>query len=297
MRVVLQDRSLLGTFTREVTRDFDPLSVPNPGILRSRQDLLALGAGIAVFPKLPPPDLRLDVDTYLARFETDEGPRLFAQIDAAGEPSDTLVARWIVRDQNGETIESATSRLAVSACDPTAKQQTQFWATLPAGAFDVALSVRDRANRRGLHQQRVFMADTPDTLSLSDLVLICGDPTLASMTRPVRFDANVGSSVSGAHPLGAYMEIYDLAVDDRGISRFEYTLEVRRAVLVEGERWEWGPAVIRSARQEEHIGSMRRQLLSVPTQSLTVGRYRLEVLVQDLLTGMITSRTTGFIRE
>ena len=45
------------------------------------------------------------------------------------------------------------------------------------------------------------------------------------------------------------------------------------------------------------MGGLRRQFVSVPTQSLEPGRYRLEIRVTDLLTGGVASGATEFARE
>ena len=45
------------------------------------------------------------------------------------------------------------------------------------------------------------------------------------------------------------------------------------------------------------MGGLRRQFVSVPTQSLEPGRYRLEIRVTDLLSGAVATGTTEFVRE
>ena len=80
-------------------------------------------------------------------------------------------------------------------------------------------------------------------------------------------------------PLTAYFEIYDLAPDERGRSRFEYVYTVRS---VQRDDRIWIARVfkptrtvppIRASRQEEHVGTLRRQYISVPLGSLPPGPY------------------------
>src|SRR5262249_19119772 len=116
MRVVLNDQSLHGRFTPQITRDFDPLSVPSPAALAARRDLVSFGGGVAVFPTLPPRAQRLEMRGTVLRFEGDRGPRLLAQVQAAGTPGDSLWGRWTVLDALGRELAGSRVSLGVSAC-------------------------------------------------------------------------------------------------------------------------------------------------------------------------------------
>ena len=302
MRVVLQDRSLTGSYTRAATRDFDPLSVPDPRVLAARGDLVSVGDGLAIFPTLPPRDQRLDLAGTVARFEGERGPRLLAQVQSPGEPGDTLWARWVVLDSTGREAARDARSLAVSACDPTERQVAEFSSELPAGAFRVAVSVRDAHHRRGLFRAVTVLAPPTRTLALSDVVLACGDlPTMLSGPT-VRLEANIEARVKGNRPLIAYFEIYRLAAAADGLSRFEYEYTVRRdpeapkgimRLFVQPE-----PAIVTSAsREEAHVGALRRQFVSVATHSLAPGRYRLEIRVRDLVAGTEARGEARFVRE
>jgi cytochrome c-type biogenesis protein CcmH/NrfG len=302
MRVVLHDRSLTGRYTTAATRSFDPLSVPDPRVLAKRGDLLSLGGGQFILSTRPPRDQRLEVEGLVARFESDGRPRLVAQVQAAGGPGDTLWARWVVLDRAGSELARGTRELALSACDPVARRVTEFSSTLGAGAFQVVVSVRDAQRRRGLFRDTLALAPVPRGLALSDVVLACGEPALMVSGSAVRLEANIAGRIAGRQPLVAYFEIYRLAADGDGLARFEYEYTVRRVpkaqtglaklfVLPEA------PVVSATSREAVQVGTLRRQFVSIPAQSLVPGRYRLEIRVRDLLTGAEVKGATEFVRE
>ncbi len=301
MRIPLLDRSLTGTFTSE-TRDPDPLALPDRRLMAGRQDLLSLGGGQMVIPTLPPREQRLDVEGVLARFEGGGRPRLLAQVQAPGSPGDTLWARWTVRDSAGRELARDARAFAVSACDPVRRRVAEFSAVLPPGACEVVVSAHDTHRRRGLFRATATLAAPPVGLALSDLVLTCGDPSLMVGSGGVRLEANVAATVSGRQPLSVYFEIYRLAEGHDGLARFEYEYVVRRVpkeptglakLFVTPE----APLISATTRQAEQVGGLRRQFVSVPTQSLEPGRYRLEIRVTDLMTGAVATGTTEFARE
>jgi tetratricopeptide (TPR) repeat protein len=298
MRVVLQDRSLMGDFQPAATKDFDPLSVPH---VEGRQDLLTLQNGAMVLPTLPPRSQRIEVRGLVARFEGAHRPRFLAQVQAPGGPADTLWARCVVLDSTGREIQRTDRRLEVSACDPAATRVADFAAELPPGAFDVTISVRG-GHKRGLFRAPTRLDPLPRGLALSDIVLACGDPGLMVSASGVRLEANVEARNRGRQPLSAYFEIYRLVEGADHLTHFEYEYTVRRMgkeptglarffVLPEA------PVISQTTREEAQMGALRRQFVTVPTQSLAPARYRLEIRVRDQVTGAAVSGTVEFERE
>jgi hypothetical protein len=276
--------------------------VPDPRVLAGRADLLSLGGGQVIFPTLPPRAQRLDLQGLVANFEGVHGPRLLAQVQAPGSPGDTLWARWAVQDATGREVARERRELIVSACDPIARRVAEFSSELPAGTFQVAVSVQDSRRRRGLIRDTLVLAPVPRGLALSDVVLACGEPALMVSGSTVRLEANIEGRIAGRQPLVAYFEIYRLAADAGGLARFEYEYTVRRVpkaltglarlfVLPEA------PVVSATSREAEQWGALRRQFVRVPTESLAPARYRLEIRVRDLLTGAEVKGGTEFARE
>ncbi len=298
MRVVLDDQSLHGRFTPRVDREYDALSAPNPAVLAARRDLVAFGGGAAVFPTLPPREQRVELRGALLRFEGAKGPRLLVQVRAAASPADAITGRWVALDRDGRTLASDDLALGISACDPTEWRLAEVGADLPAGTASVTVSVRDAHRRRGLFRANAELAPAPAGLAMSDLVLCCGDPTLFARSGIVRFEANMDGHVRGRLPVSVYFELYRLALDAEGRSRFEYEYRVRR-VLPSGKkaRREEKPVVLSTWREESNAGAMRRQFVNVPIEALSAGRYRLEVRVRDLANGAETERGVEFERR
>jgi Tfp pilus assembly protein PilF len=298
MSLVMQDRSLHGHFMPQATADFNPTSRPDPGIVASRDDLIGLGGGsIAVFHRLPPREQRIDPHAVVARFGGGS-PRLLAQLEAAGSPADSLVGRWVALDPFGHARARGEARLGTAACDPAERRGIQFSAELPPGTYDVSLSVHGAGGRRGLYQTRVVVEPEGAGLGLSDLVLACGDPSLLVGGGSARFDANVDSRSAGSTPLVAYLEIYRLKSGSDGVAHFDYQCDVRR-LLPPGQKPPKveAPPVVSISREETNVGGLRRQFVSVPVQSLTPGRYLLQVRVRDQVSGLTASRAVAFVRE
>ncbi len=303
MQVVLQDRGLRGRYDWPMDRygSYAEQARPDPRRLAGRDDLIALGDGFAVFPTLPPPAQRLEVRGALAGFEDERGPRLFAQVNVPAEPGDSLTAVWVVRDTSGRERLRQEQRLATSVCDPAGHRIAELNAALPAGAFDLAVSVRDTHHRRGLYRAQAEMAPPPDSLALSDVVLTCGEPALLVEGRSIRLEADRDAVIARGAPLVAYFEIYRLAAGADGLSTFEVEYTARRLrETPEGRLKPEAAAALASpsaSREETQVERMRRQFLTVPAQSLTPGRYRLEIRVRDMVSGRVARREVEFTRE
>lgn len=303
MRVVMQDRSLLGRFNTFSGSDFDPASLPDPHVMASRADLVSLGNGLAVFPTRPPRDQSLDVRTTLARFANGGSQRLVTLVQAPGGPADSLWARWMVSDSTGKVIARDMHPLGLSACDPAGSRVAEFTCDLPPGAFEVVVSASDAKHRRGVVRNRATIEAQEPGLALSDIVLACGDPTNQVSSSQVRLEANFEGSVSSSRPLAVYFEIGHLAMGADGQSRFEYEYSVRRDLdggtrkARHGDRDDGATPLLSATRQESQVGELRRQFVTVPTQRLAVGSYRLTIRVRDLVGGGVGEGTVAFTRR
>jgi hypothetical protein len=152
----------------------------------------------------------------------------------------------------------------------------------------------------------VVQVERPEAvLQLSDLVVACGAPLTerdASGAPSVRLAANAFAQVVGHDPLTAYFEAYHLFTDRNGQARMEFEYVVRSA---DRDPRIWLKRVfaprpkvpeISAHREEQQPGSIRRQFVSVPVQSLPAGNYRLEIKVRDLLVGTEVTRTADFTK-
>ena len=142
MRIVLQDRSLNGSYDPAFDRYPDPRSEPDPALLAARNDLISTGSGRGLFPTLPPRAQRLEIRGVVARFAGERGPRLIAQIDVPATPADSVHARWIVQDTHGAEVAHGASTLATSGCNPAERRMADIAAELPPGDYTLIVSAR-----------------------------------------------------------------------------------------------------------------------------------------------------------
>jgi len=300
MDVVMHDRMLSERYELPVSMDMETDPVPDPGAV-SHLDVVATPGLRGVFPTLPPGAHPLQVASELGRFEGQQGsPMLFAGVAAPGEPADSLVADLVVLDSTRHEVARARSALSPSACDASGLRVADFQLPLPPGDYVVGTSVRG-AGKRGAQRELLHVPAIDSSLSVSDLVVTCGVPPV--LENSVQLDANPTGRVPPGQPLVAYFEVYHLATGPDGQGRFEYETSVHSAER-DSRMWlqRWlSPRKegqdLGVTRQDAVLGTVRRQFISVPVQSLAPGRYRLEVVVRDVLTGDELKRSAEFTRE
>lgn len=299
MKVVLEDRVLVGYWLLPHATDHDPDPRPDPDSLAS---LAAVGTNDdrGVFPALPPRTQVVRVSGQAACFAGTAGPRMFAALEIEGAPDDGLRAEAVVLDSLGHEAARFSRALAPSACAADRFRVADFAADLPAGDYVVGLSVRGGA-RRGTVRVPLHVPAPEATLDLSDVVVTCGTPVAPGPA--VRLDPNPRARVRAGAPLSAYFEISNLALDASGQGRFEYDYRVRSDAK-DARIWlqrlvsprDRTPPV-EASREEVNAGPLRRQFLRVPVESLPPGRYRLEIEVRDLLANRSARRVAVFERE
>ena len=308
MRVKMQDRMLNGFYLPELEIGLIDNQVvdaaPNPDSLEHRAELLGISDGRAVFPRVPPGTKLLRVDAAIARFTGEKGPRLLAGFESPAGPDDSLFATWVVRDSNDVEIARVARPLAPSACEPTEQQVADFANDLAPGRYTVGYSVNASGHRRGTWRETLDLPADGGALAVSDLVVSCGVPDAATFdprNPSVRVEPNPASRVRSGDPLTAYFEINHLRSDGDGLARFEFSYTVRS---LQKDKRVWiqrmlaprpVPNPIHTTRTEQQLGTLRRQFVSVPLQSLPAGRYRLEIAVRDLVSGEDGAGSTEFV--
>jgi hypothetical protein len=301
MTVLLQDLLLSNRYEPKRGRFASTDPHPDPRALE-RSDLVATAGGRGVFPALPPGVRPLEVAGHVARFEGAAGARLLAQIEAPGTPVDSLWAQCTLVDSSEHVVGRLTRALTPSGCDPATRRVGDFTFDVPPGVYRVAFSVRDGRGGRGVARTTRPVEAAPGGLGMSDVVVTCGSLDLLRGATEIRLGPNLRHRVSGDGPLVAYFEIYRMAPGTDGLSRFEYEYTVaseerdtrpwfQRLPLFGGRLPHYA---VRS--EEENVGPLRRQFVSVPVQSLKPGRYRLDVRVRDLVTGATATGSARFER-
>jgi hypothetical protein len=261
-------------------------------------------SGRGVFPAHPPKVTPIPVRGSIARFETDRGPQLLGVVEATGQPGDSLWAECVVVDSDLREVGRSRRVLSPSACDPTELRVADFITALGPGTYKVGLSVRDGNGGRGAFRSETVVWPQRPLVAVSDLVVSCGVPYIeaGAAGAAVRPEPNPGAVVAPGDPLTAYFEIYHLRAGEDGLSRFEYVYTVRSAARDDriwlkrlfAPRREPDPIAI--TRTEQQVGSLRRQFVRAPVQSLPAGRYTLEVRVRDLVAQAEAVTRTEFLK-
>ena len=298
MSVTMQDRVLSEYYQLPVsmTRDLDPRPDPDSVAVRG---LLGTTEGRGVFRSLPPGVRELPARGQIARFATERGGWLFAGVELAGAPGDSLWAEWVVLDSTRHEWIRGGRSLSASACEPTARRVADFATDVPPGEYLVGVTVTGSGGRRAVLRFPTEVPRARDALTLSDVVVTCGTPGMGGV---LRLEPNPGARVVDRAPLLAYFELSGLSADSAGTSHFAFEYTVR-SLARDSRVWLQRafaprPATppISSGREEEQIGSRRRQYVSVPVQELPAGRYSLEIRVQDLLSSEQVRRRVEFQR-
>lgn len=303
MRVILEDRLLSERYLFAIMRENDPGPVPDPAMIDVLNNRVVSSGGRGVFPMLPPGVVPIAIDGAVARFEGESGPRILAQVEVPGGPADSLWAEWVVLDSTRREVERGARALAPSACGALERRVADFATELPAGEYLVGLTVRGSDGRRGVYREPIQIRPPSQSLSLSDVVIACGAPMIPTGPAPVvQIEPNPAARVNPNDPLTAYFEIYHLTPGEDGQSRFAYVYVVRSA---ERDPRIWlqrlfspraKPSPIEVSREDENPGSLRRQFVTVPIQSLPAGKYQLEIRVRDLVVGSEVVRSALFVK-
>jgi GWxTD domain-containing protein len=275
---------------------------PTPKALASLGQI-ATKDGRAVFARLPPGTRELPIASLVSRFEGASGPRLLAQVETHGSPGDTVTADCAVLDSLRRVIARASRSLSGSSCDPTDRRAGDFVFELESGRYELAFAVYDKLNGRGVARTRQELAPVASALSMSDVVLQCGLPDRSTSQGTIRLNTNFLARLEGRQPLFAYFEIYHLRSDAKGRNRFEYEYSIH-GIGADGrssERLRHSAAMAASQpafrSMQEGVGALRRQFITVPTESTPPGRYRLTILVRDILAGTKTEQSVDFVKS
>ncbi len=303
LQVVMQDRTLNEYYQLPVSLWQDPDPIPHPAVIAASDSMLLARSGRGVFRTLPPGTQPLQIAGAVGRFYTPQGPRLFGQVEVPGTPEDSVSAAWVVLDSARTVVVRGSRSLVISACDPVELQVADFVSDIRPGTYTVGLSVKDREGRRGTLRRDVVVPAPLGRLTVSDVVITCGTPYIEEQRGGppiVRIEPNPTARVPKSGPLTAYFEVYELTPDAGGRSRFHYEYTVRSA---EKDPRIWVqrvfapralPDPIQVSHEEEQVGSRRRQFVSVPVSALPPGRYQIEILVRDVVSGQEAKSTARF---
>jgi GWxTD domain-containing protein len=305
MVVPMQDRLLSEYYLPPISLVQGTAPAPDPDKLASQEESMATAGGRGVFPVLPPGTRRVPMAITVARYEGADGPRLHGWLETPGVPSDSLWGEWVVLDSTDSEVARIKRPLSAASCEPGELRAAEFATGLPPGHYLVGFSLRGTHGRRGTTRLTMDLPAPAARLDMSDVVVSCGTGDVATTpegTPTVRFSARPGRLVRPGEPLTAYFEVYPLKLDDppRSHMEFEYTV---RSAHADPRIWiqrliSPRPALpdISAQRQEQQLGDIRRQFVSVPVQPLPPGDYRLDIRVRDLNGDVEMRRSVEFTK-
>jgi len=294
MSVEMWDRSLKHAYEIPYSSEPGMEPKPNPAMLAARGDLVVLGNGRGVFRGLPPGVTPMPARGSLAWFPESTGTRLVAHLEAPGGPTDSLWGRWVVIARDGHAVARGEGALAISACEPTERRVAQFSASVPPGDYHVDLSVTDGAHRRGVVRLGERVPARPESLAMSDLVLLCGARASVAGGGPVLIEPNFEHMLHAEREVSVYFELDGLTLGSDGEGAFEYAYAIRSTAKPSKRPVQ--PA-FQASREETNIGAHRRQVVSAPIAALAPGPYELEITVRDQRSGASATRAVSFAKE
>jgi GWxTD domain-containing protein len=198
--------------------------------------------------------------------------------------------RVLVRDENMREVASDSVDLAVSG-DALANAPllpAQIVLALEPGRYNVGIEARDRgSNRRAAFRTKVDVPAYTGSPSISDIQFASSIEETEANRRFVKGNLQVVPHPLRAYripdPIMFYFEIYGLGADEDGVA--SYKVEYK---IIPLEKRRWGPVLkgvplsISSAFETNGYGRMQPQRLSIATDELWQGPFRLDVTVTDL---------------
>lgn len=292
--VGLIDRHLTQTYEQRpsLAHEPDAATIMVPDAVASRPELVAMGSGRSVLRALVPGVRHMPVTGALSRFVVGDSTSIHAHIVAEGGAADSMWGSWAIVAADGRVSMRGSAALSISACDPTSERIATFAATVPPGEYRVDLAVAARGGRRGVVHLRTRVDPIQPGLAMSDLILVCGDPSTATTAGAVRIQPDLSRQLVKSRSVTAYYELEHLVAAPDGEARFSFRYTIRAAG--EPDAPKSGRVLVESSREESGLGPHRRQFVTASIESLSAGRYELQVEVRDLIGGGTASRSVEF---
>jgi GWxTD domain-containing protein len=265
--------------------------------------------------------------SYPFNFNREELPFFFAVDRFRGGENSNRVELQVevpVNVQGGETLEERYQVRAVvwdSQFNEVARSErdivlhaepgTAEWADLlptqmafsvGAGYYRLAVSVRgERSGRESSYRTSFWSEDFDLGLALSDIVFarkIAPTEESSIFTRGALEVVPHAYRVYGrAFPIPIYFEIYNLALDPRGVATFkvEYRIVPRSDDKKSlGERFAGAPPVVASEFESSSYGAHEPHYIFVGTENLRKGSYEVLITVTDNLSNQTAYRKGAF---
>jgi len=212
--------------------------------------------------------------------------------------------RVLVRDENLREVASGEDCINLTASgDALANAPllpAQIVLALEPGRYNVGIEARDKnSNRRAAFRTKVDLPAYTESPSISDIQFATSIEETEENRRFVKGNLQVVPHPLRAYripyPVMFYFEIYGLSTDEEGIALYKVEYKI-----VPLEKRRWGPVLrevpmtISSAFETGGYGRMQPQRLSIATNELWGGPFRLDVTVTDRRTFRTATRSAQF---
>jgi GWxTD domain-containing protein len=225
----------------------------------------------------------------------------------AGETlEETYEARAVLWDSEFNEVAHATREIVLRASPGGAAWAnllpTQMVFTLEKGYYRLAVSVRGEKSGRESSYRTSFSTEAfgPE-LALSDIVFarkVAPAEEASIFTRgALEIVPHAYRVYSRSFPLPLYFEVYNLALDPRGVATFKIQYKIipqspRKKSLL--QRFAETPPVVASEFESSAYDSYEPHYISVRTENLQKGSYELLITVTDNLTKKTAYRKGTF---
>jgi GWxTD domain-containing protein len=221
-----------------------------------------------------------------------------------GTLSADVELRVLVRDENLRKVASGEDYIKLAASgDAFANAPLlpgQIVLALEPGRYNVCIEARDtNSNRRAAFKTKIDLPAYTGSPSISDIQFASSIEETEANRRFVKGNLQVIPHPLRAyripHPVIFYFEVYGLAADEEGVA--SYQVEYR---IVPLEKRRWGPVLkevplsMSSTFETSGYGRMQPQRLSIATDELWQGPFRLDVTVTDRRSFRTATKSADF---
>jgi GWxTD domain-containing protein len=223
---------------------------------------------------------------------------------SGGSPGAEVDLRVLVRDENLREVALGRDSIDLAGSgDALANAPLlpgQIVLALEPGRYSVGIEAREKgSNRRAAFRTKVEVPAYTASPSISDIQFASGIEETSENLRFVKGNLRIVPHPLHAyripHPVVFYFEVYGLETNKEGIA--SYKVEYK---IVPLEKRRWGPVLkeattaISSAFETGGYGRTQPQRLSIATDELWQGPFRLDVKVTDLGTSRTAAQSATF---
>ncbi|MDH3215225.1 MAG: GWxTD domain-containing protein [Candidatus Krumholzibacteria bacterium] len=219
---------------------------------------------------------------------------------------ETFQAELVVWDSRYQEVSRQETSIVLRATPEVSKWSsllpTQIVLSLPRGYYRMGISMRGLGSGRHSSYRTTFTCEPfADDLGISDILFARSIDALEKPSifarGPLEVVPHPLRAYGRSFPMPIYFELYNLTLDDRGVS--SYTLEYKivphkREKKSFRERFEKSTPVVASKFQSSGFSRTEPQHIFVHMDNLKKGSYDLLITLTDDVTGQVTFQKGTF---